>query len=505
MILTCSENQLTRKTKEDNMSLRINHNMSAVNAHRNVVNNSSAQQKTMEKLSSGIKINRAADGPAALQISEGLRAQTAGLGQAIDNSEMAVSLMQTAEGALDEVSRALIQARQVAVHAGNEGSNDQNMLKADQQEIDNILEQINRIATSTQYGHNFLLDGSRAGNGVTTGDNLEFVVANEQAHSAGPGGYEITIENAATRATHSGTVGLTQAVIDAGEQITVSEGGRTVNFLTQEGKTVEQTLNDLETSINDAGLSLDLIRPYPPTTEGTTAQNITFRHKEFGSEHTFQVASNTAGLVSVIDNTSVVVDNGTDVAGKINGEETVGRGQILTGGPGADTVEGIQIRFTGETEPVGGRAGTVTFSQNSLTFQVGANPHQHSEISLKSMKTNDLGRGEKNESNFDSLSQIRVLNAEQAQDAIRVIDQAIEEVSADRGRMGAFQKNNLESNLNYLRIAHENAVSSESVIRDADMAEEMATFTRNQIMMEASTSMMAQANQNSMTVLKLVG
>ena len=94
----------------------------------------------------------------------------------IDNSEMAVSLLQTAEGALDEVSRALIQARQVAVHAGNEGSNDQNMLKADQQEIDNILEQINRIATSTQYGHNFLLDGSRAGNGVTTGDHLEFVV-----------------------------------------------------------------------------------------------------------------------------------------------------------------------------------------------------------------------------------------------------------------------------------------------------------------------------------------
>ena len=121
------------------------------------------------------------------------------------------------------------------------------------------------------------------------------------------------------------------------------------------------------------------------------------------------------------------------------------------------------------------------------------------------MKTNDLGRGEKNESNFESLAEIQVLNAEQAQDAIRVIDKAIGEVNSKRGEMGAFQKNNLESNLNYLRIAHENAVSSESVIRDADMAEEMATFTRNQIMMEASTSMMAQANQNSMTVLKLVG
>ena len=139
------------------MSLRVNHNMSAINTHRNVVNNANAQAKTMEKLSSGLKINRAADSPAQLQISENLRAQSAGLSQAIDNSEMAVSLMQTAEGALDEVSRALVQARQLAVHAGNEGANDPNMLAADQAEFDNVLEQINRIATSTSYGHNFLL------------------------------------------------------------------------------------------------------------------------------------------------------------------------------------------------------------------------------------------------------------------------------------------------------------------------------------------------------------
>jgi len=177
----------------------------------------------------------------------------------------------------------------------------------------------------------------------------------------------------------------------------------------------------------------------------------------------------------------------------------------LTGDPGADTVEGIKIRYTGETTPLGGNAGTVTFSQNSLTFQVGAEANQFSEYSLGSIKTNDLGRGEENGSNFDSLAQISVLNSEQAQDAIRVIDKAIQEVNSSRGEMGAFQKNNLESNLNYLRIAHENSVSSESVIRDADMADEMATFTRNQIMMEASTSMLAQANQNSMTVLKLIG
>jgi len=487
------------------MSLRVNTNMSAVNAHRNVVKNADAQAKTMEKLSSGLKINRAADSPAQLQISENLRAQSAGLNQAIDNSQMAVSLMQTAEGALDEVSSALIQARQLAVHAGNEGANDPNMLQADQSEINNILEQVNRIATSTQYGHNYLLDGSRAGNGVTTGDNLEFVDATTEAHSSGVGGYAVKINNAASRANHTGSVALTQGIIDSGEQITVSEGGRTVNFLTEKGKTVEQTLNDLSTAISDAGLELDLIRPYPPMTDGNVPQAVSFRHKEFGSEHTFQVASNTAGLVSNVSNTNVVVTNGTDVAGEINGEVSFGKGQVLTGSDGSGTAEGIKVRYTGESIPLGGNAGTVTFSQNSLTFQIGANADQHSEISLRSIKTNDLGRGEKNSSNFKSLSEILVLNADQAQDAIRVIDQAIEEVSATRGKMGAFQKNNLESNLNYLRIAHENTVSSESVIRDADMAEEMATFTRNQIMMEASTSMMAQANQNSMTVLKLIG
>jgi flagellin len=154
---------------------------------------------------------------------------------------------------------------------------------------------------------------------------------------------------------------------------------------------------------------------------------------------------------------------------------------------------------------LGGNAGTLTFSQNSLTFQVGANANQFSEISLRSIKSSDLGKGELNDSKFSSLSDVKMLSAEEAQDAIRIIDKAIEEVNASRGEMGAFQKNNLESNLNYLRIAHENTVSSESVIRDADIASEMASFTRDQIMMEASTAMLAQANQSSMSVMKLLG
>ena len=487
------------------MSLKINHNMSAVNTHRSVLNNTNAQSKTMEKLSSGLKINRAADAPAQLQISENLRAQAAGLKQAIDNSEMAVSLVQTAEAGLSEVSRALVQARQLAVHAGNEGVNDPNMMLADQREFDNILDQINRVASSTQYGQNYLLDGSRSGNGLTIGEDLEFVEAGVNASSSGTGGYDITIKQASTRSFQSGTVALTQAMIDSGEQITISEGGRVVNFKTVEGQSVEQTMNDLTAAIDEAGVQLDLIRPDSSKTDSNAPQMISLRHKNFGSEHTFQVASNTVGLVSSSSDINDLVANGTDVSGEINGEETIGKGQVLTGAVGAGTTEGIKVRYTGESAPVGGKAGTITFVQNSLTFQVGGNANQFSQFSLRSMKAADLGRGESNVSDFKNLDEVKMLSASQAQDAIAVIDKAIEEVNSNRGEMGAFQKNNLESNLNYLRIAHENTVSSDSVVRDADMANEMAEFTRNQIMTEASTAMLAQANQSSMSVMKLLG
>jgi flagellin len=120
------------------------------------------------------------------------------------------------------------------------------------------------------------------------------------------------------------------------------------------------------------------------------------------------------------------------------------------------------------------------------------------------MRTNSLGTGVETESGFRSLAEIDVTGPIKAQDTMRVLDRALEEVSSTRGEIGAFQKNNLESNLNYLRIAHENVLSSESVIRDADMAEEMTTFTRNQIMTDSATAMLAQANARAQSVLRLL-
>ena len=150
------------------------------------------------------------------------------------------------------------------------------------------------------------------------------------------------------------------------------------------------------------------------------------------------------------------------------------------------------------------KAGTISLSQNSLVFQIGANAEQTTSLALRNMRTDSLGTGVDNNSGFSSLAEIDVIDALKAQDSIRVLDRALEEVSSTRGEIGAFQKNNLESNLNYLRIAHENVISSESVIRDADMAEAMTKFTRDQIMVESSTAMLAQANARAESVVQLL-
>ena len=142
------------------MSLRINHNIAAVNGHRNMLKNDMAISSSLEKLSSGLKINRAADDAAGLIISEQMRAQLSGISQAIDNTETAVAMVQTAEGALDEMNSLLNKARELALHAANDGANDTNQLAADQSELDNIISSIDRIANNTQFGTKKILDGT---------------------------------------------------------------------------------------------------------------------------------------------------------------------------------------------------------------------------------------------------------------------------------------------------------------------------------------------------------
>jgi flagellin len=322
---------------------------------------------------------------------------------------------------------------------------------------------------------------------------------------------------------------LTNEIIDRGEQITIIEDSKTVSFKTIKGETVETNLNALNAAIQEAGLEVDMIRFDEKDTDPNAPQIISLRHKDFGSEHSFKVATTTAGVLSTKSDVYDTIKNGLDVAGEINGEEGTGKGQVLSGNSGNTNTDGLAIRYNGLALPgqppppdvpaqmtppnqlserdLGNlgrvRAGTIALSQNSLVFQIGSNAEQTTSLALRSMRTDSLGMGVENNSDFSSLANIDVTGAQKAQDSMRILDRALEEVSSTRGQIGAFQKNNLESNLSYLRIAHENVMSSESVIRDADMAAEMTKFTRNQIMTDSSTAMLAQANARAQSIMRL--
>lgn len=509
------------------MSLRINHNTSAINAHRHLQANQGALSKTLEKLSSGLKINRAAEGPASLVISEQMRAQLAGLEQAIDNSETAISLVQTTEANMAEISNLLTSMRQLAIHAANEGVNDEVMLEADQKEVENAIETINRIAGQAQFGNKRLLDGSRGAAGTTTGENLEFVGAGLATGDSRENGFDVKITQIATKASTEGQTALTREIISAGEQLTVIEQGRMATYTTSKDDTAATAVQNLRSEAERKGLDLDITL----TDDG----RISIEHRQYGSDYSFQVSSSTAGVLSQNAGEIEVAQGGKDIKGTINGESAIGHGQVLTGVKGAACVDGLSVRYYGdgksgiippgcevadlpmaegegaegtppqEIPPEGVSVGRVFVAQNAMRFQVGANQNQTVGISIKSGNAESLSRGIANQSGFESLADIDLRTFQGAQDALLLIDEAINQVAADRGELGAFQKNTLESNLSNLRVANENLISSESVIRDVDMAKEMAEFTRNQIMAQSATAMLAQANQVPMNVLKLLG
>lgn len=224
------------------MSLRINNNITSLNAQRNLQNNDLAVGRSLERLSSGLRINRAADDAAGLVISEQMRAQITGLNQAIANSETAVSMVQTAEGALDEVNSLLLKARQLALHAANEGANDTNQLIADQNELDNVIDAISRISDFTQFGTKKLLDGSL--NGAT---NL------------GAGVERVEVGNLANNA----------AVATGRMDVDVSGFSRENNFVTSTGAFVNGTSGMANRLFNDdfSGMNLNGVT----LSEGATA------------------------------------------------------------------------------------------------------------------------------------------------------------------------------------------------------------------------------------------
>ncbi|MBF0288335.1 MAG: flagellin [SAR324 cluster bacterium] len=493
------------------MSLRVNNNREALVAHRNLVRNDQKLSKSLEKLSSGLKVNSAADGPATLVISENMRAQIAGVRQAIDNNEAAVSLVQTAEGALTEVNRLLIDVRQRAIHAANEGINDDAMLNADQSEIENALDAIDRIAQTTQFGRKRLLDGSRATTGSATdvietsqgGKVLEFVRASASTSGSTDQGFAVVVTQNAKQATAEGV--LTEEQVKAGITLSVRSDGKLATYTTSNNDSVKNAIEGLSAVAERAGLSVEIAHSVGiEDTEGS----FNIKNRLYGSNHDVQVRSSAAGVFQTLEGEKTSANQevtfiGTDVQGTINGEIAVGQGQILTGRKGNPTTIGLSVRVQQDVE-LKQVIGHVKVEQNALAFQVGANEGQQVSVAMLDTSSTQMARSLVNDSGFTSLADVDVRTGQGAQDTIRMVDRAIEELSANRGELGAFQRNTLESNLSSLRIASENLTAAESTLRDADMAQELTEFTRNQILTQTATAQLAQANAMPQNILTLL-
>ncbi len=480
------------------MSFRINHNISAINAHRILSRNDFEMSRSLERLSSGLKINTAGDDPAGLVISENMRAQITGLGQAIENGELAVTMVQTAEGALTEVHSILNSMRELALHAANAGAVTDADLAADQAEIENALATLTQIAENTQYATKKLLNGTGGTTGTVIAGSAEFLGANELTES---GEYTVDITVEAQKAEIHNTSSGAITGITADEMLTI------VNNTTGMTVTVDLDAGDNAQTIADKINYYTEITGLTASTDGTDIQVDSL---EYGSSQDYTIYSDNEDFTGAQSGFANAGDS--DVGQDIEGTFTFGGTTYQADGVGAvlngrnfSPANGLRVYYSGAA---GAAVATVQVSNQSLVFQIGANSGQTSNVSMADMSTRRLGTGLDSRfdgtNQFKSLAEISVLSPDKASDAIAIIDKAIEDVNGVRGDLGAFQSNTLESSLSNLRIAQENLVAAESVIRDTDMAAEVASFTRGQILVQSASAMLSHANATPNIVLQLL-
>jgi flagellin len=474
------------------MALIINNNIAALDAQNNLALTANSVNSSLEKLSSGLRINRGADDPAGLVISEEQRAQIAGLQTAINNTSKAVTLVQTAEGGLNEINSLLVQIRSVALDAANNGIQDAGALAADQAQIANAIATIDRIAENTQFGQKQLLNGKAGVTGSSSDAQVTFLKADATSST---GQLTLNVTTAGARAVITAATAQTAALAQ-NETLTIN--GVTINL------TAGETQADVRDTINQFTDQTGVIADLNGTGGATRLYSVNFGgNAQITLQGTQAAAADSSGF-----GTSASPASGTDIQGNFGGSDITGNGNVLTGtassgGAGISVLVGpssTDVTTTGTSVTA-----TITVNNESLQFQIGPNPlaTAKASVAIDNVHTDALGLNVTG-NQFASLHDINVETASGALDAIKIVDQAINDVSTLRGRLGVFQAQTLEASANNLRTTLVNTTAAESVIRDTDFAAETANFAKNQVLLQTGTTVLSQANQQSQLVLALL-
>jgi flagellin len=498
------------------MGLVLTNNVSSLTAQQNLNSTNNALSKSLERLSTGLKVNRGADGPAALVISEQQRAQIAGIRTAIDNTNKAVSVVQTAEGALNEVNRLLGKVRGLALDSANSGVNDSNALAANQAEISNALNTITNIANTTKFGSKNLLNGQAALSGVVSGANTAGVAGVVTGSQTGAGTYAVTIATAGTGGSLVGGAAGSGSLAAAGS-VTLAGGGLngSLGVALDVGDNVSTAATKIQKALDGA------------TTQGggsgkfnvsVSAGVISIKSNILGASSsgitaTFAGGGGNVGTVTGLAGgtstagtdlvANVSYNGGAAVAGTVSAGAGGLNNQVSFGGANGLT---FNVGVTNGTTAAAATTSSINVTDNSLVFQIGANANETAKVSIDKVTADALGQGVGGltSASTTDLSKIDVTTQNGAQDAIKVVDAAINQVSTIRGKIGAFQANTLESNVNNLQATLQNTTAAESTIRDTDFASEIANFTKLQTQLQAGSTVLGNANQLTQQVAQLL-
>jgi flagellin len=474
---------------------RINTNVASLTAQRGLARSQKTMNETLQRLSSGLRINRGADDPAGLIASEGLRSEISGINQAIDNSSRASNVISTAEGALQEVASLLLNVKDLVVEAANTGALSPEEIKANQLQIDSAVESITRISNTTTFAGLHLINGSldyiTSGVDTTAVKALHIQQANFGTNANIPVQVNV-ITSAKTAELEFRTSSITSSVT---LEITGNDGVETLTFVS--GTTASAIAYAVNRNTDATGVSATYINP------ANAASGVTFMSAGYGTRSFVSVAAQPgSGSFSTTDTDGNSKQRavGVDAVATINGALTVGDGLNIK----LNTTS-LDVEMT-LSEDFGAGQTSFAVTGGGALFQLGAQvtSNQQVNVSIQSVAASKLGDDDIGYLNDVVTGGNASIVSGNTRDASKILERAIRQVAVLRGRLGAFEKNTLQTNINSLNVALENVTSSESSIRDADFAAETAALTRAQILTQAGTSVLSTANSTPQSVLSLL-
>ena len=465
---------------------RINTNVSSLIAQRVLRKNNDSLGQSLERLSTGLRINKGADDPAGLIASENLRSEKVGLTTAIGNAERASNIIGTAEGGLSEVSSLLNELQTLVGQAANTGGLSDEEIEANQLQVDSILNTINRIAGATSFQGQKLLNGNF---GYSTSSVATSAFDSLQVNAARlPDGAQVNVVVQVANSATQAEVSFTGTVQSA---VTLTVAG---NLGT------EQLAFASGTALSAVAAGINALSDVTGVTAAASGTTLTFNSSGYGASQFVSVTADKT-FFSVAGGVSGR-DEGSDAAVTVNGFAAQTDGKNVT-----FRTANLDVEFVLSDDLNAGNSKTFGITGGGATFALGSKVGEADKavIGIQNVSTGSLGDGTIGFLADLASGKDKSLSSGSLVKAQRVLDKAIKQVSQLRGRLGAFQKFTIGSTINSLGVALENASAAESAIRDTDFAVETAKLTRSQILAQASTTVLAQANSSPQAALQLLG